>query len=237
MAGTLSTANGSERARAARPVGARAAQPRVLFVSHTGSMSGAELVLLPVDADGVATIAIDRPKVMNAFRGRTCEELIHAFNRAGWDKAVGVIVLTGTGAAAAGPPLDAEQTVRVVDALRRAQRLCAKPALHRPGVAPPPASTACRAAAPAAPVAVTGVRTAAVPTAPWGAARPPAIAAMPGAAAWPGGGSRRAAPGCPSECASIAALALRAGLRADPAAAAGNRPRAGSKTPAVRPRR
>lgn len=48
-------------------------------------------------ADGVATIAIDRPKVMNAFRGQTCEELIHAFNRAGWDKTVGVIVLTGTG--------------------------------------------------------------------------------------------------------------------------------------------
>ena len=47
--------------------------------------------------DGVATIAINRPKVMNAFRGRTCEELIHAFNKAGWDKAVGVIVLTGTG--------------------------------------------------------------------------------------------------------------------------------------------
>lgn len=48
-------------------------------------------------ADGVATIAIDRPKVMNAFRGQTCEELLHAFNRAGWDKAVGVIVLAGTG--------------------------------------------------------------------------------------------------------------------------------------------
>lgn len=48
-------------------------------------------------ADGVATIAIDRPAVMNAFRGQTCEELIHAFNRAGWDRSVGVIVLTGTG--------------------------------------------------------------------------------------------------------------------------------------------
>jgi len=47
--------------------------------------------------DGAARIAINRPKVMNAFRGRTCEELIHAFNAAGWDKAVGVIVLTGTG--------------------------------------------------------------------------------------------------------------------------------------------
>ena len=47
--------------------------------------------------EGAARIAINRPKVMNAFRGRTCEELIHAFNAAGWDKAVGVIVLTGTG--------------------------------------------------------------------------------------------------------------------------------------------
>ena len=34
--------------------------------------------------DGVATITINRPKVMNAFRGQTCDELIHAFNRAGW---------------------------------------------------------------------------------------------------------------------------------------------------------
>jgi 2-ketocyclohexanecarboxyl-CoA hydrolase len=47
--------------------------------------------------DGVARITINRPSVMNAFRGRTCEELIHAFNRAGWDKSVGVIVLAGSG--------------------------------------------------------------------------------------------------------------------------------------------
>ena len=47
--------------------------------------------------NGAATIAINRPQVLNAFRGQTCEELIHAFNRAGWDKAVGVIVLTGAG--------------------------------------------------------------------------------------------------------------------------------------------
>lgn len=48
-------------------------------------------------ADGVATITIDRPKVMNAFRGQTCEELLHAIGRAGWDNQVGVIVLTGAG--------------------------------------------------------------------------------------------------------------------------------------------
>jgi 2-ketocyclohexanecarboxyl-CoA hydrolase len=48
-------------------------------------------------ADGVATITINRPDKYNAFRGQTCEELIHAFNRAGWDKSIGVIVLTGAG--------------------------------------------------------------------------------------------------------------------------------------------
>jgi len=47
--------------------------------------------------DGVATITINRPQVMNAFRSQTCEELIHALNRAGWDKAIGVIVLAGAG--------------------------------------------------------------------------------------------------------------------------------------------
>jgi 2-ketocyclohexanecarboxyl-CoA hydrolase len=53
-------------------------------------------ILLDV-ASGVATITINRQEKYNAFRGRTCEELIHAFNRAGWDKSVGVIVLTGAG--------------------------------------------------------------------------------------------------------------------------------------------
>ncbi len=47
--------------------------------------------------DGVATITINRPERMNAFRGQTCEELIDAFHRAGWDQSVGVIVLTGAG--------------------------------------------------------------------------------------------------------------------------------------------
>jgi len=46
---------------------------------------------------GVATITIDRPKVYNAFRGVTCDELIDAMNRAGWDKSIGVIVLAGAG--------------------------------------------------------------------------------------------------------------------------------------------
>lgn len=47
--------------------------------------------------DGIATITINREDKYNAFRGQTCDDLIHAFNRAGWDKSVGVIVLTGAG--------------------------------------------------------------------------------------------------------------------------------------------
>ena len=47
--------------------------------------------------DGVAMITINRPEKMNAFRARTCDELIDALNRAGWDRSIGVIVLTGAG--------------------------------------------------------------------------------------------------------------------------------------------
>src|SRR3546814_3463960 len=36
----------------------------------------------------VATVTIDRPDRMNAFRGRTIEELLHAFKRAWADKSV-----------------------------------------------------------------------------------------------------------------------------------------------------
>jgi 2-ketocyclohexanecarboxyl-CoA hydrolase len=46
---------------------------------------------------GVATITINRPKVYNAFRAQTCEELIQAFAKAGWNKDIGVVVLTGAG--------------------------------------------------------------------------------------------------------------------------------------------
>ena len=47
--------------------------------------------------DGVATITINRPDRLNAFRGQTVEEIIEALQDAGWDKTVGVVVLTGAG--------------------------------------------------------------------------------------------------------------------------------------------
>ena len=47
--------------------------------------------------DRIACITINRPEVYNAFRAQTVEELIHAFQRAGWNPDIGVIVLTGAG--------------------------------------------------------------------------------------------------------------------------------------------
>ncbi|UCH16451.1 MAG: 2-ketocyclohexanecarboxyl-CoA hydrolase [Burkholderiales bacterium] len=42
-------------------------------------------------------VTINRPERMNAFRGRTCDELIHALQRAAWDRDVAAIVLAGAG--------------------------------------------------------------------------------------------------------------------------------------------
>ncbi|WP_269621268.1 enoyl-CoA hydratase-related protein [Zhongshania sp. BJYM1] len=47
--------------------------------------------------NGAAWITINRPAVYNAFRGKTIEELIHAFLIAANDKSIGVVVLTGAG--------------------------------------------------------------------------------------------------------------------------------------------
>ena len=47
--------------------------------------------------NGVAWITINRADKMNAFRGTTCDELIKALYKAGYDKSVGAIVLAGAG--------------------------------------------------------------------------------------------------------------------------------------------
>ncbi len=55
-----------------------------------------EDVLYEVDA-GRATITINRPERLNAFRSQTISELAQAFEAAADDEAVGVIVFTGAG--------------------------------------------------------------------------------------------------------------------------------------------
>jgi dihydroxynaphthoic acid synthetase len=47
--------------------------------------------------DGCAVVTIERPDRMNAFRGRTVDELISAFKHAWADSAVAAVILTGSG--------------------------------------------------------------------------------------------------------------------------------------------
>jgi len=47
--------------------------------------------------EGAAHITINRPKVLNAFRAQTVEDLISAFTSAGSDMTIGAIVLSGAG--------------------------------------------------------------------------------------------------------------------------------------------
>lgn len=47
--------------------------------------------------DGLATITINRPHVLNAFRRQTVVELVAAFEDAGEDPHIGVVILTGAG--------------------------------------------------------------------------------------------------------------------------------------------
>lgn len=47
--------------------------------------------------DGIATITISRPEVLNALRPLTVEEMIQAFHEAWADRTVGVVILTGAG--------------------------------------------------------------------------------------------------------------------------------------------
>lgn len=47
--------------------------------------------------EGIATITINRPKVLNAFRQQTVVEMVEAFKDAWGDREVGVVILTGSG--------------------------------------------------------------------------------------------------------------------------------------------
>ncbi len=48
-------------------------------------------------SEGIATITINREDRFNCFRGRTIEELLHAFKRAWADKDAAVVILTAAG--------------------------------------------------------------------------------------------------------------------------------------------
>lgn len=91
---------------------------------------------------GVATITINRPEVLNAFREKTMWELIEAFDRADASTGVGVIVLTGMGSQAfsSGGDMDMENSfdqesgrrmVRILLRLSEAIRGTGKPVIAK----------------------------------------------------------------------------------------------------------
>jgi naphthoate synthase len=53
-------------------------------------------------AEGIARIAFNRPEVRNAFRPKTIDEMVAAFNDVWMDPRIGVILLTGNGPASDG---------------------------------------------------------------------------------------------------------------------------------------
>ena len=63
----------------------------------------------------MARITINRAKVYNAFRPRTCEELIDAFKRASWNKDIGAIVFGGAGDKARGNPARQRHVIEIID--------------------------------------------------------------------------------------------------------------------------
>jgi hypothetical protein len=66
--------------------------------------------------NGVAWITINRPDKMNAFRGTTCDELIKALNKAGYDRSVGAIVLAGAGDRPSAPAATSRPTTATTTA-------------------------------------------------------------------------------------------------------------------------
>lgn len=56
-----------------------------------------EDILYEKTDEGIAKITINRPKVRNAFRPKTVNEMMHAFVDARDDSEIGVVILTGAG--------------------------------------------------------------------------------------------------------------------------------------------
>src|SRR3546814_8488916 len=69
--------------------------PRRVSCERQGSMSFEDIIYEA--SEGVATITINRPQVLNAFTGHTVDELTRAFLLAWYDRSVRAVILTGAG--------------------------------------------------------------------------------------------------------------------------------------------
>ena len=100
-----------------------------------------ETLLYSVE-DGIATITLNRPEILNAFNTQMCEDLIAAFDATDADDGVGAVIVTGTGRAfcsgadLTGPGFDRETppetprdaagrvTLRIYDSLKPVIAAC-----------------------------------------------------------------------------------------------------------------
>jgi dihydroxynaphthoic acid synthetase len=91
-------------------------------------------------SDGRATIAINRPEKLNAFRDVTVDEMSAAFEDAAADSTIGVVVVTGLGGGAFSTggdmgwesgftPNEGRRLMRRMLRLSQAMRLCGKPVI------------------------------------------------------------------------------------------------------------
>src|ERR1700692_1145137 len=81
-------------------VSAGCKQHSIHFIVIRNSFGGDAMAfedILYEKQDGVATITINRPKVLNAFRAETVEEMLAAMRDADNDDEIGVIVMAGAG--------------------------------------------------------------------------------------------------------------------------------------------
>jgi 2-ketocyclohexanecarboxyl-CoA hydrolase len=75
----------------------RCPRPRIVALLNPEEAAMAFDDILYDKRNGIATITINRPKVMNAFRAETVEEMLEAMRDAEGDPEIGVIVLAGAG--------------------------------------------------------------------------------------------------------------------------------------------
>jgi 2-(1,2-epoxy-1,2-dihydrophenyl)acetyl-CoA isomerase len=85
-----------------------------------------ETILFERDG-GVATIALNRPEVLNAFNGQMHGELHHALDGTAEDEEVRCVVLRGEGRGfSAGADLKSEDLSRGTGSLQTSENICAR---------------------------------------------------------------------------------------------------------------
>ena len=91
--------------------------------------------------DGLLTVTINRRRALNSLNGDTLNELMRAFDRAGGDKEIGAVLLTGTGTAFASGA-DIEELTKLGPMEGREMSLMGQSLMNRIASLPKPVAAA-----------------------------------------------------------------------------------------------